>query len=312
MLSFSTCWNSDRHNDGEAMLREIAQLGFSRVELSHGLSLSKLPGIRKAVDSGVVSISGVHNYFPSPIDEVHGSPDSMPFTSHRAQDRARAIKQTEKSMVHAKELGAEYVVLHMGSIPTLVQQNYTKRLQHLAREGKIDAQEFRTLKLEFVQERAKVAPHYVARVRHTLQQLHPLAEQHQIQLAIEGRSHFEQMPSDEEMLDLMVEFKEHPFIGYWHDFGHIQRKANLQLVNHEQFLSGVASYLIGGHVNDVQWVSKDHRAPFLGGCVDFPALLSHIPTDVPLVWELASHTTADEIIRAKELWQEHCPNHSGF
>ena len=32
MIAFSTCWNSGRHTDGEAMLREIKRLGFDLIE----------------------------------------------------------------------------------------------------------------------------------------------------------------------------------------------------------------------------------------------------------------------------------------
>lgn len=72
MLVFSTCWNSHRHQDGEEMIDEILSLGFDHVELSHGIKLSLLPGIMRAVEAGKVQVAGVHNYFPAPIDEVGG------------------------------------------------------------------------------------------------------------------------------------------------------------------------------------------------------------------------------------------------
>ena len=68
MLVFSTCWNSHRHQDGEEMIDEILSLGFDHVELSHGIKLSLLPGIMRAVEAGKVQVAGVHNYFPAPID----------------------------------------------------------------------------------------------------------------------------------------------------------------------------------------------------------------------------------------------------
>ena len=43
MYSLSTCWNSHRHTDGRAMLREIRDLGFDYAELSHGIRISLLP-----------------------------------------------------------------------------------------------------------------------------------------------------------------------------------------------------------------------------------------------------------------------------
>ncbi len=52
MYSLSTCWNSHRHTDGRAMLREIRELGFDYAELSHGIRISLLPGILDAVDAG--------------------------------------------------------------------------------------------------------------------------------------------------------------------------------------------------------------------------------------------------------------------
>jgi hypothetical protein len=49
MYSLSTCWNSHRHTDGRALLREIRDLGFTHAELSHGTRISLMPGILDAV-----------------------------------------------------------------------------------------------------------------------------------------------------------------------------------------------------------------------------------------------------------------------
>ena len=56
------------HLDGEEMIDEILSLGCDHVELSHGIKLSLLPGIMRAVEAGKVQVAGVHNYFPAPID----------------------------------------------------------------------------------------------------------------------------------------------------------------------------------------------------------------------------------------------------
>ena len=52
MLAFSTCWNNSRHHDGEAMIDEIIELGFNCIELSHGMTITKLPGIKQAYQAG--------------------------------------------------------------------------------------------------------------------------------------------------------------------------------------------------------------------------------------------------------------------
>src|SRR6476661_3600790 len=82
MLAFSTCWNSSRHTDGEAMVDEILSLGFETIEISHGLKVSLLPGIRKAFLDGRVKVSGVHNFCPSPVELMIDAPDAYEFTSH--------------------------------------------------------------------------------------------------------------------------------------------------------------------------------------------------------------------------------------
>ena len=137
----------------------------------------------------------------------------------------------------------------------------------------VGTESFADAKGEFVRRRNRLAPVYLERAREALRQLLPQAGQFGVKLGIEGRSHYEQVPSEDEMNLLMKEFGDNPFIGYWHDFGHIQRKHNLLILNHEQFLRRMSSHLIGGHVNDVKWPARDHQVPLLGGVVPFERLL---------------------------------------
>ena len=43
------------------MIEEILELGFDTIELSHCMTVAKLPGIRKAFEAGSFRCSGVHN-----------------------------------------------------------------------------------------------------------------------------------------------------------------------------------------------------------------------------------------------------------
>ena len=83
MYSLSTCWNSGRHTDGRAMLREIRDLGFGYAELSHGIRLSLLPGIIDAVDAGEIRISTLHNFCPLPVGITHAAPNLYEFSAER-------------------------------------------------------------------------------------------------------------------------------------------------------------------------------------------------------------------------------------
>ena len=187
MLVFSTCWNSHRHQDGEEMIDEILSLGFDHVELSHGIKLSLLPGIMRAVEAGKVRVAGVHNYFPAPIDEVGDAPDSRPFTADLPQVRSKAIELTKKSIEQGASLGAGYIVLHMGTVEPLVKRTDTTRLQTMAREGLVGTEEFARTKGEFVRRRNRLAPVYVERAREAIRQLLPHASEFGVKLGIEGR-----------------------------------------------------------------------------------------------------------------------------
>ena len=134
MLAFSTCWNNSRHTDGETMIEEIVDLGFSHIELSHGMTVAKLPGIRQAFQRGLFTCSGVHNYFPSPVEVMIDAPDAYEFTSHRPFDRQRAMEMTLRTLELAAEFKAGYLVLHMGSVP-MSPKKWTKPLTAMVAAG---------------------------------------------------------------------------------------------------------------------------------------------------------------------------------
>lgn len=284
MLSLSSCWNSHRHEDGGHIAHEAKALGFQYIELSHGLKISHLPGIIQVVTESGIKISSVHNFCPPPVEVMMDAPDAFEFTSYKEDERLRAMNLTERTMETASKLGAQRVVLHLGSVPM---KPITAKLEELALAGKMYSREYTKVKLDLVTKRAKHAQVYLDRARTAVDQLLPLCEQYRVALGIETRSHFEQVPSEEEMLQLLDHYKGSPWIGFWHDFGHVQRKANLGLLDHVQFLASIAPRLLGCHVHDVDWPAKDHRVPLSTGGVDFDTLLPLIPKGIPLVWELS-------------------------
>lgn len=302
---FSTCWNSHRHTDGATMCEEIRQLGFEAIEVSHGMPLSLLPGVLRAVESGRICVRGVHNFCPAPIEVKGDAPDAYRLTSHRESDRARAMRLTEETLMVAERLGARYVVLHMGSVEMMRGHAGTRELERMVRHGKVGTREYARRKSEIVRRRARVAALYYERARVALHSLADKAEKHGVILGVEGRSHMEQIPSEDEMMRLMQEFDEVPHVRYWHDFGHIQRKHNLLLLNHEQYLSKMRPWLYGAHVNDVGWPVRDHREPFYyrGGDVDFERLVPRYFTpDMPMSWELSGRVPAERIRASLEKW----------
>jgi len=308
MLAFSSCWNNSRHTDGEAMIEEIVALGFSHIELSHGMSVAKVPGIRKAFQRGIFTCAGVHNFFPSPVEVMIDAPDAYEFTSHRPFERQRALDLSFRTLDLAAEFKAQYLVLHMGSVP-LNPKKWSQRLTAMVAAGRQTHPDYVKAKLAFVRNREKVAPLYYHRALDALAAIVGRAAEVGVKLAIESRSHFEDMPNEREMERLQDHFADNPWVGYWHDFGHVQLKHNLGLLDHSEWLGRIAPHLMGGHVHDVEWPARDHRVPF-SGTLNYPAILRFFPAGCPLTWELSPTREADDIRRALAEWQARFPEWS--
>ncbi len=302
MLSFSTCWNSARHTDGEAVVDEILALGFDTIEISHGLKVSLLPGIRRAFADGRVKVSGVHNFCPSPVEVMIDAPDCYEFTSHRAHERERALSLTLRTLEFATEFRAKYTVLHMGTVPMT---KLSKELTRMVEDGGQYSPAYIRKKIKLVKVRESLSRLYCGRSREALKKLAEAAEKAGVPVAVESRSSYEQVPTEREMLALMEDFPP-PWVGYWHDFGHVQLKANLGLLDHYEWLSSVAPRLLGCHLHDVVWPARDHRVPFQGS-VDYDRLLPLVPPDKPLIWELSPSRKREDIMMALAIWREKYP-----
>jgi sugar phosphate isomerase/epimerase len=308
MLAFSTCWNNSRHIDGEAMIEEILDLGFPNIELSHGMTVAKLPGIKKAYEAGMFTCSGVHNFFPSPVEVIIDAPDAYEFTSHRPSDRKRAMDMTLKTLEVAAGFKAQYLVLHMGSTP-MNPAKFTKPLTKMVAAGRQHEASYIKKKIAFIKKREKVGALYYRRAIEALEELVPKAEEFGVKLAVESRSAFEDMPNEREMTMLQEHFKDNPWVGYWHDFGHVQLKHNLGLLDHHEWLATIAPHIIGGHVHDVQWPARDHRTPFTG-TLDYDTILPHFPEACPLIWELSPTRETSEIRDSLAVWKHKFPERS--
>ena len=57
------------------MLCEMAELGFTHVELSHGIRITLVPGIMRAIEEGVIKIGTTHNFCPLPTGVNSAAPN---------------------------------------------------------------------------------------------------------------------------------------------------------------------------------------------------------------------------------------------
>jgi sugar phosphate isomerase/epimerase len=299
MLSFSTCWNSGRHTEGDAMLREIKDLGFDLIELGHGIRLSLMPGIQEMFDAGEVRFSSLHNFCPLPVEVMTASPDCYLLSAAYAKERDRAIKQTLQTIDFAQRLEAPFVVLHLGEVPI---GPVTDKLIKLANEGKLLSREYVRKKVQAVKKREAAAPPYLARAKDALRRIADYAGEKKIKLGVEGRRGYEEIPSEREFPALFDELNS-PVLGYWHDLGHIQIKENLCFLDHAEWLKTMAPRTFGCHVQDCIWPAKDHQLPFAGE-VDLEKLVPLLPPDCAMVWELSPRKTTADIRQSLTTWKE--------
>jgi sugar phosphate isomerase/epimerase len=290
MYSFSTCWNSHRHADGRAMLREIRELGFEYAELSHGVSISLMPGILAAVEAGEIKISSLHNFCPLPMGVTHAAPNLYEFSAEKDYERELAVRYTLQTFEFARRVKAPAVVLHLGSMEL---KDYTGRLcDLLQRDGK-PTPKFESLRTEAVAKQGAVKGKFVARMYETLRKLLPEAEKRGLKLGCENRQALEEIPLESDFVSFFREFAG-PNVAYWHDIGHAQIKENLGLIRHTEYLESLAGRLLGFHLHDVQFPARDHAPPG-NGMVDFAALKPFVKPEHIKVFELSPGLPVEKV-----------------
>ena len=270
-------------------------MGFTHVELSHGLRITQIEGMLKHLDRGTLTVTSVHNFCPQPIEVVHDAPDALEYSAYDARERRRAVRMTRETIDFAARVGAPKVVLHLGSMPL---PQFEPRLTRLARQGALYSKEAVGVKLRAVRRREKYASQYWDRVFDCLREIVPHAAQRGVQLGAECRSSALDLPLEEEF-DALWERFPGDTLGYWHDFGHMQRKHNLALGDHWEALSSRRHKIIGAHVHDTVAPVKDHQAVGTG-TVAWTRLLAAVPRHITWVLELSPRLEPEQVLASRD------------
>ncbi|MCF7668486.1 MAG: sugar phosphate isomerase/epimerase [Verrucomicrobia bacterium] len=285
------------------MLREIRELGFEYAELSHGIRLSLVPGIIEAVENGEIKICSLHNFCPLPIGITHAAPNVFKFTSDDKRERDKAYRYSLQTIEMAAKLGAEVVVLHLGSVDM---RPYTKKLLRLVEHGKKGGAKYERICLKAIEKREKKKEKHFELMKEILRDLEVEAEKRGVKLGIENRETLEEIPFETDFMLLLNDFPDGP-IGYWHDMGHAQIKENMGFIEHKMHLESLADRLLGVHIHDVQFPDRDHCPPGTGD-IDFDALKGFIKPDHLKVFELSPRLNNAEVMEGvnyiKSVWGE--------
>ncbi len=301
IVSLSSCWLSGRHTDGYDMLREIADLGFSHAELSHGIRISLVPGILKALEEGFIKISSIHNFCPLPAGISSPAPNLYQPSSPNANERALWRRHTTASLEFAQRVGAPVLVTHLGSV-FFFMMDPARRVEALE-----DSLEFSTLRAnpEFQQEIAtllaklrKAAPKHYARIQDCLADVTDKAKAANVKFGCENREGLLELPLDEHMDAFLASVDDLAICGGWHDVGHATIKHGEGVIDHAQFLEKNHARLLGFHLHDVSAEVKDHQ-PIGTGRVDYKMIRPYIRPDHLLIIELSPKLTKEQVLDSR-------------
>jgi sugar phosphate isomerase/epimerase len=283
------------------MLREMAGLGFGKVELSHGIRITLVPGILKAVEEGVVRVGSVHNFCPLPMGIVQPAPNAFQPSSSDVRERDQWQRHTKRSIDFAAQVGATVLVCHLGSVRYLWLQPDRRMEAYLA--GHPDAartgdKAYRALVDEALSKMRKKMGPYWQRTRDSINSVMEHAAAKGIRLGLENRESFVELPLDSDFPSLLSGLPPAAPVGYWHDTGHARLKEGMGLIDHRAQLEANAARQIGFHLHDVDAEGRDHQA-IGSGSVDFGMVSSFWRPEHLFVIELGPRVTVEGVLESK-------------
>jgi len=305
-LALSTCWNSFRHTDGYTMLREIADLGFTHAELSHGIRIVLLPGVIRAVEEGIIKISSTHNFCPLPTGITQSAPNLFEPSVKDFREHEQWLRHTKRSLDFASQMKSQVLVIHLGSVK-FWWFNPARKLQNFARKNPTisvpdDKAYQAVLKKACAQLRERMGP-YWQQMLVSIEKIRVYAAERNVKLGFENREKFEELPLDDDFDALIGSLPEPNPAGYWHDTGHADIKQSMGMLEHRLHLAKNSPRLIGFHLHDVTVDGKDHQ-PIGAGRIDFNMVSSFWRPEHLLTLELSPRVKVEDVVSSKQRIEE--------
>jgi hypothetical protein len=284
------------------MLREMADLGFEQVELSHGVRIVLVPGILKALEEGMIKVGSTHNFCPLPTGVLQAAPNLFEPSANDHQEREQWVRHTKRSIDFAAQVKARVVVCHLGSVsffwsnPARKLNDYLRENPDAGRDGDPKYAGRLTKALEKLRKRMQP---FWAQTQASVREVFDYAAGKDVKLGFENREKFEELPLDADYAEFIAGLPAGSPAGYWHDTGHADIKQSMGLLDHRAHLTRNASRLIGFHLHDVSTQGQDHQ-PIGSGHIDFKMVSEFWRPEHELVLELSPRVKPEDVLRSKQ------------
>lgn len=284
------------------MAKEMAGLGFSHIELSHGVRITLVPGILRAVEEGVVKVGSTHNFCPLPTGVVHAAPNLFEPSTADPREHEQWVRHTKRSIDFAAQVKATVLVCHLGSV-RFFWMNPGKKLrayEALHPNAKLpEDQKYRKLLQKSTERMRKKMGPYWERTKASVNEVLDYAKQKGVRLGFENREKFEELPMDEDYPAFLNELPADASAGYWHDTGHADIKEKMGVIDHRGQLEKMRARTIGFHLHDVNEEGDDHQ-PIGEGRIDFRMVREFWRPEHVLVLELSPRVSVEGVTASKE------------
>ena len=279
------------------MVREMVDLGFDRIELSHGVRITLVPGILRALEEGIVTISSTHNFCPLPTGITQAAPNLFEPSSADLREHDSWLRHTKRSIDFAVQVNSTVLVCHLGSVkffwssPAHSLSAYARSHPKAKIPEDLRYQKF----LEKMRDklRKRMEPFW-ERTKDTVSELLDYAKERGVRLGFENREKLDELPLDDDFAEFFSGLPAEVSVGYWHDTGHADIKHSMGVISHRLQLEKLAARTIGFHLHDVNANGQDHQ-PVGSGHVDFKMISEFWRPEHVLVVELNPRVPADGV-----------------
>jgi len=284
--SISTMWALKNYPDLTDFFEASKHLGFQKIELNHQVNSAML----SRINFDHYQFSSIHEPCPADISTKDLVDRDWLISSLGEDSRRHGVEAVKKSIDLAHDLAAPNVVVHCGTIPYT--QSYESKLRVLFNAGETESNAYLDIKSIFIQTRKDLAGPHLQAVKKSLHELIEYADQCNIKLGLENRYHFMDIPSIDEMAELLS-MADSRQLGFIFDVGHAQSLDRLGFYPHEDWLRRYSARMLGVHLHDVIGVT-DHYAPGLGE-IDFKIIAKYLPENAFRTLEMLPGNTLAQV-----------------